>query len=202
MRIIYILAFCFLTLVSAAQSYQAPVFKEDNRLALLQKAFPILDSTIIPLIKSKNIPGMAFGIVSDGKLIYTKYYGKSNIEKNIAVGKNTAFRIASMTKSATAMAILQLRDAGKINLDGADSQSMQTIMNDTEDGPLFISKSDSSIKFVASDSITLETLSWIEAIRRRHGLSDKLDTIPPKTVGRTASAKLRVAALIKETDDK
>jgi CubicO group peptidase (beta-lactamase class C family) len=127
MRIIYILAFCFLTLVSAAQSYQAPVFKEDNRLALLQKAFPILDSTIIPLIKSKNIPGMAFGIVADGKLIYTKYYGKSNIEKNIAVGKNTAFRIASMTKSATAMAILQLRDAGKINLDAPAAQYIPEI---------------------------------------------------------------------------
>lgn len=89
--------------------------------------------------------------------------------------------------------------SGKINLDGADSQSMLTIMSD-DDGSSSSSKSDSSIKFTASGDITLETLSWIEAIRRRHGLSDKVGTIPPKNVGRTASAKSRVAALIKETD--
>jgi CubicO group peptidase (beta-lactamase class C family) len=117
MRIVCVLGFCIISLVSSAQTYLPPVFTDEPRLELLQKAFPYLDSTLIPLIQSKNIPGMAFGIIANGKLIYTKYYGKSNIEKNIPVGKNTAFRIASMTKSATAMAILQLRDAGKINLD-------------------------------------------------------------------------------------
>jgi CubicO group peptidase (beta-lactamase class C family) len=117
MRIVYVLGFCIISLVSSAQTYLPPVFTDEPRLELLQKAFPYLDSTLIPLIQSKNIPGMAFGIIANGKLIYTKYYGKSNIEKNIPVGKKTAFRIASMTKSVTAMGILQLRDAGKINLD-------------------------------------------------------------------------------------
>jgi DUF4097 and DUF4098 domain-containing protein YvlB len=89
--------------------------------------------------------------------------------------------------------------SGKINLEGADSQSMQTIMND-DDSLITLSKIDSSMKFVASGDIKLETLSWIEAIRRRHGLSNTEGTIPPKTVGRTASAKLRVAEIVKESD--
>ena len=138
MRLVYSITFCIFSLLSSAQNYLPPVFKDDNRSENLKKAFPFLDSTLIPLIQSKNIPGMAFGIVADGKLIYTKYYGKSNIEKNISVGKNTAFRIASMTKSVTAMAILQLRDAGKINLDAPVAQyipEMKSLKPITSDAP-------------------------------------------------------------------
>ena len=133
-------------------------------------------------------------ITSDAVDFQPSSTNNSNIMEGKLTGKSRAPKRPIFNRGTSS--------SGKINLDGADSQSMLTIMNDTEDGPLSLSKSDSSIKFIASDSITLETLSWIEAIRRRHGLSDKIDTKPPKTVGRTASAKLRVAALIKETDDK
>lgn len=93
--------------------------------------------------------------------------------------------------------------SGKINLEGADVQSMQTIMNDDidMDNTSLQTNTNSSIKLTASKSIKLETLSWIEAIRRRHGLGDKDTTKPPTNVGRTASAKQRVAELIKKADE-
>ena len=62
-------------------------------------------------------PGLAFGIVVDGKLVYTGNYGYTDIEKKIPVTSSSLFRIASMSKSFTAMAILKLRDEGKLNLD-------------------------------------------------------------------------------------
>jgi CubicO group peptidase (beta-lactamase class C family) len=53
----------------------------------------------------------------DGKLIHTFNTGYSNLNKKIAATPQTCFRIASMTKSFTAMAILKLRDEGKLKLD-------------------------------------------------------------------------------------
>lgn len=50
----------------------------------------------------------------DGKLVHSKDIGLANIETSLKVGKDTRFRIASMSKSFTAMAILKLRDEGKI----------------------------------------------------------------------------------------
>jgi len=62
-------------------------------------------------------PGIVYGIISNGKLIHTGSKGYADVERRIMADKNSAFRIASMSKSFTAMAILQLRDAGKLHLD-------------------------------------------------------------------------------------
>ncbi|HSN60569.1 MAG TPA: serine hydrolase domain-containing protein, partial [Ferruginibacter sp.] len=64
-----------------------------------------------------HIPGIAFGIVVDGQLLYKNSYGYTDIEKKIPVTSASLFRIASMSKSFTCMAILKLRDEGKLNLD-------------------------------------------------------------------------------------
>jgi len=120
---------------------------------------------------------------NDNTIIEGKLTGKSRAAKRPIFNRGTSL-------------------SGKINLEGADLQSMQTIIDDDNENTLFQTKIDSSIKLIASNNIKLETLSWIEAIRRRHGLGDKDITKPPKNVGRTASAKLRVAELIKKVDDK
>jgi CubicO group peptidase (beta-lactamase class C family) len=57
---------------------------------------------------------MSYGIVLDGKLIHAKGVGMANLEQNIPATPQSAFRIASMTKSLTAMAIVKLRDEGKL----------------------------------------------------------------------------------------
>jgi CubicO group peptidase (beta-lactamase class C family) len=62
-------------------------------------------------------PGIVYGIVSNGHLIYSGGKGYADVEQKIMADSNSAFRIASMSKSFTAMAILQLRDAGKLHLD-------------------------------------------------------------------------------------
>ncbi len=63
------------------------------------------------------MPGAAWGIVIDGELAHTGSAGFRELESKSAVDADTVFRIASMTKSFTAMAILSLRDAGKLSLD-------------------------------------------------------------------------------------
>jgi CubicO group peptidase (beta-lactamase class C family) len=66
----------------------------------------------------KNLqPGIAAGIVYDGELIWGEGFGFADIESKKPVTLDTRFRIASISKTFTAVAILQLRDAGALCLD-------------------------------------------------------------------------------------
>jgi len=64
-----------------------------------------------------HIPGMVFGIVKDGRLVYLKGEGVQDLAAKRPVTTDTLFRIASMTKAFTAMSILKLRDEGRLALD-------------------------------------------------------------------------------------
>ena len=67
--------------------------------------------------ETEKIPGLAFGVVRDGTIAYAKGLGIVSVETKAAVGPETFFRIASMTKVVTAIGILLLRDRGKLALD-------------------------------------------------------------------------------------
>jgi CubicO group peptidase (beta-lactamase class C family) len=106
--------------VSAVQfdsTYQPPVFTEINRLQKIAAAFAVMDSVFRKYAEENRLPGVAYGLVVDGKLVHKGNYGYTDIEKKIPVTSSSLFRIASMSKSFTCMAILKLRDEGKLNLD-------------------------------------------------------------------------------------
>ena len=67
--------------------------------------------------KKNHFPGLVYGIVVDGKLVHTGSVGYTELANKTVATSRSAFRIASMTKSFTAMAILKLRDEGKLKLD-------------------------------------------------------------------------------------
>jgi serine-type D-Ala-D-Ala carboxypeptidase/endopeptidase len=64
-----------------------------------------------------HIPGMVWGVVRDGKLVYVKGAGVQDVDTKRPVTPDTLFRIASMTKAFTALSVLKLRDDGKLALD-------------------------------------------------------------------------------------
>ena len=64
-----------------------------------------------------HVPGLVYGIVKDGKLVVVKGQGVQDLEARRPVDADSRFRIASMSKAFTAMAILKLRDEGKLSLD-------------------------------------------------------------------------------------
>ncbi|SFH16420.1 serine hydrolase domain-containing protein [Pedobacter insulae] len=61
-------------------------------------------------------PGAALAIIRDGKVIYSKGYGLSDLESHQKVTDQSNFRLASVTKQFTAAAILQLIERGKLSL--------------------------------------------------------------------------------------
>jgi CubicO group peptidase (beta-lactamase class C family) len=65
----------------------------------------------------KKIPGMIWGVVIDDKLAHVESFGVRDGVSQATITPSTAFRIASMTKSFTALAILRLRDEGRLSLE-------------------------------------------------------------------------------------
>ncbi len=64
-----------------------------------------------------HVPGLVYGIVADGQLVYVRGIGVQDLESKRPVTPDTLFRIASMTKAFTALTVLKLRDDDKLHLD-------------------------------------------------------------------------------------
>lgn len=84
--------------------------------------FPVVDKLYKDYAAKNHYPGMVYGIVAGGRLVYTGSVGYADVSRQVLVTPQTDFRIASMTKSFISVAILQLRDAGKIRLDDPASR--------------------------------------------------------------------------------
>ena len=81
-----------------------------------------LDKTIRQLMRKRNTPGMAIGIIKDGETIYSKGFGCRNLKQQLPMTSDTLIGIGSITKSFTAFAIIKLQEMGKLSID--DSASM------------------------------------------------------------------------------
>jgi len=97
----------------AAKPPAAPVFAETDpgyafldpdRKTKLVAAVPKIEAAIAEEVKRQELPGIAIGIVIDGELVYEK-------------DADTVYRIGSISKSFTGLAILSLRDDGALDLD-------------------------------------------------------------------------------------
>src|SRR5215471_10298681 len=83
----------------------------------LQDALDILDAWTSNRVLNRGIPGLSIGIVVGDKLVWARGYGYADLEKKIPATPQTLYGIRSITKTFTAVAILQLRDAGKLQLE-------------------------------------------------------------------------------------
>ncbi len=64
-----------------------------------------------------DLPGVAVGLVRHGKIIYTKGFGVKCLKSNGAVTENTIFSTASVTKLFVSIAVMQLYEENKIDID-------------------------------------------------------------------------------------
>lgn len=101
----------------ATGSVPPPRFADPERARKLAAAFPEIERLFNSWLERVHVPGAAMGIIIDGELVWIKTAGVRETKDRAAVTAETVFRIASMTKSFTAMSILKLRDAGKLSLD-------------------------------------------------------------------------------------
>lgn len=64
-----------------------------------------------------DIPGLSIGISHNGRVRYQKAFGYADLEEGRKLKKDDTFRVASMSKMFTAVAIMQLQEQGKLRLD-------------------------------------------------------------------------------------
>jgi CubicO group peptidase (beta-lactamase class C family) len=64
-----------------------------------------------------NVPGASVLVVKDGKILFKKAYGLANLEEKILSTTTTNYRLASLTKQFTAMAIMTLIEQKKLSYD-------------------------------------------------------------------------------------
>lgn len=124
----------------AAQSSIAPPsrFTDPDRVTKLRAALPQVDSMMRTFATSSRVPGIAYGVIVDGTLLHVAALGLREVPSKATVDTSSVFRIASMTKSFTALSILQLRDAGKLSLDDAAERyvpQMKAMRYATSDAP-------------------------------------------------------------------
>lgn len=76
-----------------------------------------IDELVREVMEKFDVPGIAVGIIKDGKVIHAKGYGVRNVTKKGNVDTKTLFSIASTGKSFTAVSLALLLDEGKVNWD-------------------------------------------------------------------------------------
>jgi D-alanyl-D-alanine carboxypeptidase len=84
---------------------------------VIEPLAPRLDALARGFFVEHRLPGIALGVVRDGALAWTASLGFADRATSRPVTPDTLFRIASITKSFTATAVLQLRDDGRLRLD-------------------------------------------------------------------------------------
>jgi len=166
--------------------------------------FVVIDAYVEAQMKDIRIPGLALGIIQGDQIVYLKGYGIAD-PSGRAVTAQTPFWLASLMKPVTALAIMQLVEAGKVELDApvqrylpyfrlADEQAaaaltVRHLLNQTSG----ISGATGNEKFPSQAS-----LDWTPEQRVRE-LSDNALTHPVGTTYQYSNVNFTMLALIVET---
>jgi CubicO group peptidase (beta-lactamase class C family) len=124
--------------VRYAHDYLPPHFTDARRIPRISKALSGSQRFYAESAKMNHLPGVAYGVVAGDSLIFSGGYGMTDVETGEKVTSQSLFRIASMSKSFTAMAILKLRDEGKLTLSDQASRyipNLEQLIYLTSDAP-------------------------------------------------------------------
>ena len=76
-----------------------------------------IDKVAQGAIAAGESPGLQVAVYKDGAPVLVKGYGSADLELNAPVNNDSIFRIGSVTKQFTAVALLKLEEEGKLSLD-------------------------------------------------------------------------------------
>jgi CubicO group peptidase (beta-lactamase class C family) len=117
-------------------------------------------------------PGCAVLLARGGEVIYRKAFGMANLELNVAMDPENVFRIASLTKQFTGVAILQLHEKGLLNIDD-------------------------DIKKYIPDFPSTEKITIAHLASHTSGIQNIYEAVVPKGITRKSSTPAELVELIK-----
>jgi serine beta-lactamase-like protein LACTB, mitochondrial len=104
-----------LLLFMLAASLYAPVSAQNDKLSPQRQA--ALEDAISKFMAASKIPGLSVAVVEHRELAWSKGFGLANLEDGVPATSQTLYRLASISKSLTATAAMQLWERGKLDLD-------------------------------------------------------------------------------------
>jgi CubicO group peptidase (beta-lactamase class C family) len=90
-----------------------------------------IDALVKPYLEQKKLIGSVVIVVKDNQVVHYKGYGMADAEQKKPMEANTIFRIMSQTKAITSLAIMQLFEQGKLDLDQKVSDFIPEFKNPT-----------------------------------------------------------------------
>jgi CubicO group peptidase (beta-lactamase class C family) len=75
-----------------------------------------IDKAAAAAVASGESPGLQVAVIKDGRAVLVKSYGSANLEQRVPVANDSVFRVGSVTKQFTAVALLLLAEEGKVSL--------------------------------------------------------------------------------------
>lgn len=116
-----ILAMLSISLISSYIIIEKGVFALNlgifTKLERKENEFKNLETEIQETVDKLNVVGLSISVIENNKNSYSQGFGYADIDKNIKTDTNTIYRIASISKSITASAIMKLYEEGKFKLD-------------------------------------------------------------------------------------
>src|SRR5215469_14006080 len=76
-----------------------------------------IDELLISACNDRSLAGVAAGIVTDGRVVYAKGFGIADAERGVPITADTSFRIGSISKTFTAIGLMQLHEQERFKLD-------------------------------------------------------------------------------------
>ncbi len=95
----------------------SPAFSEEKEKPDFSEAIRMIDTWLEAQRDYDNLPGISVAIVTDQELLWSKAYGMADLEKKVPSSPSTIYSICSISKLFTSVAIMKLRDAGKLSLE-------------------------------------------------------------------------------------
>lgn len=125
-KVLLVLLFVSAVLMSPFQSKVVladTVLQPADNSITPQEVENFLNSFTSEYMKYDNIPGMAFVMVKDGEVFFSKGYGYADVEKRVPFHPDQSIvRGGSIVKAVTALAVMQLAEQGKLDLDADVNQ--------------------------------------------------------------------------------
>jgi len=91
------------------------------------------DRLMLDFLAATKAPGAALAVGRDGRLLYVRGFGWADVQARQAVQPRSLFRIASLSKPITAVAVLQLVQAGRLGLDDRVADLLRLPLDSTCD---------------------------------------------------------------------
>ena len=136
--------------------FQGFLVKGKNKINISGTYVPHLqevDNRVVAFMERWKIPGATVALIKDHRIIYNRGFG--NADENVAMLPDYLFRIASLSKPVTAVAIMQLAEQGKISL-SQKVFGIEGVLNDEK----FLQLIDARLKNITIAQLLSHTAGW------------------------------------------